>query len=181
MENQAGFREALGDLLAIADASSRRISAEQIRSFFSEWDLSEEQWELVYSYLELNQIAVEGHQADADRLSYLKGEHVQEQETEGEQAAGGLDGEDSRCYAMYLEDLEHIKEIEPGELEMLLASFAAGDQRAKGRLAEIHLKRVVELAREYAGRGVLIGDLIQEGNMALLSAMETVSGGDFGV
>ncbi|HIZ45018.1 MAG TPA: hypothetical protein H9672_09955 [Firmicutes bacterium] len=181
MENQAGFREALGDLLAIADASSRRISAEQIRSFFSEWDLSEEQWELVYSYLELNQIAVEGHQADADRLSYLKGEHVQEQETEGEQAAGGLDGEDSRCYAMYLEDLEHIKEIEPGELEMLLASFAAGDQRAKGRLAEIHLKRVVELAREYAGRGVLIGDLIQEGNMALLSAMETFSGGDFGV
>ena len=57
----------------------------------------------------------------------------------------------------------------------------AGDRAARNRLTEGHLGRVVELAREYAGQGVLMADLIQEGNIALLMAMETFAGGEFGL
>ena len=71
--------------------------------------------------------------------------------------------------------------IREQELDMLLGALASGDRAARNRLAEGHLARVVELAKEYAGRGVLMADLVQEGNMALLMAMESFDGGDFGV
>lgn len=178
MGNQARFKEALGDLLMIAEASGHQVTEEQIQECFSEWELSEEQWKLIYSYLELNQISVEGHDTDRESLSYLKGGAEEKAE---EKKADKLTGEDSRCYQMYLEEIKTIKAISEAELGKLLLALAAGDRQARNRLAEGHLRRVVELAREYAGRGVLMADLVQEGNMALLMAMETFEKGDFGV
>ncbi len=185
MNSQAEFKEALGNLLLIAEASGHQVTEQQIKDCFSGWDLTEEQWKLIYSYLELNQIKVEAHEMDAASLSYLKGRKMPEEsadEAEGRRKKdSGLTGEDSRCYQMYLEELEAVEAIGREELEMLLNRLEDGDRRVRDRLAEGHLRRVVELAKEYAGRGVLMADLIQEGNMALLMAMESFSGGDFGV
>ena len=68
-------------------------------------------------------------------------------------------------YQMYLEELS------------LLERLAAGDVSARERLIEGNLKRVLEYAKEYDGRGLPMGDLVQEGNMALTAlAMEYESG-----
>ncbi len=175
MENQDRFKEALGTLLAKAGEEGNRLTESQIRDCFGEWELSEEQWKLIYSYLDLNKVIVAGHNGDRESLSYLKGG-----EAPGREKAP-LTGEDSRCYQMYLEEIRELGKVRREELEVLALKAAEGDREARNRLAEGYLGRVVELAREYAGRGVLLADLVQEGNMALLTAMDTFASGDFGV
>lgn len=70
-------------------------------------------------------------------------------------------------YQMYLEELEAVKEADEAEEKLLLERLAAGDQAARERLIEGNLKRVLEYAKEYADRGVILNDLVQEANMAL--------------
>ena len=80
-------------------------------------------------------------------------------------------------YQMYLEELEAVAEAGPEEELSLLERLAAGDVSARERLIEGNLKRVLEYAKEYDGRGLPMGDLVQEGNMALTAlAMENESG-----
>ena len=80
-------------------------------------------------------------------------------------------------YQMYLEELEAVAEAGPEEELSLLERLAAGDVSARERLIEGNLKRVLEYAKEDDGRGLPMGDLVQEGNMALTAlAMEYESG-----
>ena len=80
-------------------------------------------------------------------------------------------------YQMYLEELEAVAEAGLEEELSLLERLAAGDVSARERLIEGNLKRVLEYAKEYDGRGLPMGDLVQEGNMALTAlAMEYESG-----
>ena len=80
-------------------------------------------------------------------------------------------------YQMYLEELAAVAEAGPEEELSLLERLAAGDVSARERLIEGNLKRVLEYAKEYDGRGLPMGDLVQEGNMALTAlAMEYESG-----
>ena len=66
-------------------------------------------------------------------------------------------------YQMYLEELEAVAEAGPEEELSLLERLAAGDVSARERLIEGNLKRVLEYAKEYDGRGLPMGDLVQEG------------------
>ncbi len=190
MNDQSEFKAALGDLLLLAKASGLKVTEPQIRECFPGWELTTEQWRLIYSYLELNQITVECHESHPESLSYLRGGDGGEEErggASGKRSKGGassekrLTGEDTKCYRMYLEEIRAIEEISEWELPGLLTAVKLGNRAARNRLAEGHLGRVVELAKEYAGKGVHMADLVQEGNMALLMAMEDFEGGDFGV
>lgn len=82
-------------------------------------------------------------------------------------------------YQMYLEELEEIEGLEPEEEEACLKKLAGGDEWGKKRLIEGNLKTVLAYAREYEDRGVIMNDLVQEANMALMLAVEGFSGGDF--
>lgn len=74
-------------------------------------------------------------------------------------------------YQMYLEEIEMIEACTPEEEAELLARIGLGDETAKNRLLEGSLPYVAELAKPYAGQGVLMGDLIQEANMALILSL----------
>lgn len=71
----------------------------------------------------------------------------------------------------YLEDLKEIKELTKGEREAFIMSAMAGDETAQMIVMQDYLKNVVEIAKLYAGQGVLLEDLIGEGNMALVSSV----------
>jgi RNA polymerase primary sigma factor len=75
-------------------------------------------------------------------------------------------------YQMYLEEMEHIPPCTREEQERLLKEAAEGKKEAKKRLVEGNLRAALEHAREYDGRGVLMTDLVQEANMALMMAVE---------
>lgn len=69
----------------------------------------------------------------------------------------------------YLDDLKETEPLTPGEREAYLLSAMAGDDTAKFNIMNDTLRTVVDIAKLYAGQGVLIEDLIGEGNLALVS------------
>ena len=73
---------------------------------------------------------------------------------------------------MYLKEIGQIKLLTMDEELELADKIAAGDELAKSTLAEANLRLVVSIAKRYVGRGMLFLDLIQEGNIGLMKAVE---------
>ncbi len=73
---------------------------------------------------------------------------------------------------MYLKEIGRVDLLTADEEIALAKRIEAGDIEAKGRLAEANLRLVVSIAKRYVGRGMLFLDLIQEGNMGLMKAVE---------
>ena len=73
---------------------------------------------------------------------------------------------------MYLKEIGRVPLLTPDEEVELAKRMEAGDEEAKRRLAEANLRLVVSIAKRYVGRGMLFLDLIQEGNLGLIKAVE---------
>lgn len=85
-------------------------------------------------------------------------------------------------YQMYLDEMGEIAPCTGDEQLKLISDLRGGNQEAKKRLVEGNLRTALEYAREYDGKGVLLTDLVQEANMALLMAVEEYAkaGGETG-
>lgn len=150
------FLSMLGEIVEIAKTQGGSLSQEEIQEYFKGIELSKEHLDAIYAYLSENKITVKG---------FL---YTPAQEETGEEE------KDSVYLAMYLEDLERIAPEEPGEAERLYLALRSGEEAARARLTEVWLSKVVELARGYQNQGVFIEDLIQEGNIGLLSGLEAL-------
>ena len=73
---------------------------------------------------------------------------------------------------MYLKEIGKVPLLTPEEEQELAKRMAEGDEEAKRRMAEANLRLVVSIAKRYVGRGMLFLDLIQEGNLGLIKAVE---------
>lgn len=73
---------------------------------------------------------------------------------------------------MYLKEIGRISLLSPEEELVLSEQVAGGDEEAKNKLAESNLRLVVSIAKRYVGRGLLFLDLIQEGNIGLMKAVD---------
>lgn len=76
-------------------------------------------------------------------------------------------------YQMYLDELAFIAPCGPDEEKLLLARISEGDETAKRRLTEGCLAYIAELAKAYSDRGLPMGDLVQEANVALIMAVDS--------
>lgn len=151
MQEKSKFLEMLAQLAKKAKMQGGILSQEEIQEYFGSMELSKEQMDAIYTYLTENRITVKG-------FCYIPEEKQME--------------EDSAYLTMYLEDLAYIKPEEPKEIQKLFLRLRSGEEAVKERLTEIWLRRIVELARGYQNQGVFIEDLIQEGNIGLLSGIE---------
>ncbi len=186
MEEQIKFKEGLDALLDLAAASDGTLTMAQIREACGDFHLSGEQLNLVCAYLESNRVKIQDSPVSG-KSRKLSGEPEEETvgKTDGKAAgqekaqAGGQekakdgDGRESAYYKMYLDELKKLRRYRREEEEELIEAMLAGDAQAKERLIEGNLPQVVRISKEYLGQGVLAADLVQEGNMALLLAMET--------
>ena len=73
---------------------------------------------------------------------------------------------------MYLKEIGKVQLLTPEEEMELAVRVSAGDEEAKRRMTEANLRLVVSIARRYVGRGMVLLDLIQEGNLGLIKAVE---------
>ena len=73
---------------------------------------------------------------------------------------------------MYLKDIGRVPLLSSDEEIELARKMQDGDEEAKRRLSEANLRLVVSIAKRYVGRGMLFLDLIQEGNLGLMKAVE---------
>ena len=123
-------------------------------------DLSPEQIEKIYEVLESMGIEVQGAANDVDII---------EEEIDLSVPEGIAIDDPVR---MYLKEIGKVPLLSSEEEMELAKQIEAGSQYAKKKLAEANLRLVVSIAKRYVGRGMLFLDLIQEGNMGLIKAVE---------
>lgn len=145
MEKELQFAKALQKVKELAKLSGNTISKAEIDEEFEKLSLDEEQMKLVYEYLEKANIGID-KEVDTEAL---------------------LTSEDAGYLQYYLEELKELPVVTDGEKEATVLSAMAGDEEAQAKLIQILLPQVVDLAKLYAGQGVLLEDLIGEGNVAL--------------
>ena len=91
---------------------------------------------------------------------------------EGYDITEGLESSTDDSVKMYLKDIGSVPLLNPDEEKALARRMAEGDEYAKNRLSEANLRLVVSIAKRYVGRGMQFLDLIQEGNLGLMKAVE---------
>ena len=173
-ENIVKFEEKLKDLLALGKKKKSILEIQEINDFFSDMELNSEQMEKVFDYLEANNIDVLRISADDDADDDVEIMLSDEDEVDIEKidlsVPDGISIEDP--VRMYLKEIGKVPLLSAEEEVELAKRMAEGDEDAKKRLAEANLRLVVSIAKRYVGRGMLFLDLIQEGNLGLIKAVE---------
>ena len=168
------FLERLKELVALGKKKKSILEIQEINDFFRDMDLSTEQMERVFEYLEANNIDVLRINSDDDDDVDLDAIMSDEEDVDVENidlsVPDGVSVEDP--VRMYLKEIGKVPLLS-AEREIELAQrMEEGDEEAKKELAEANLRLVVSIAKRYVGRGMLFLDLIQEGNLGLIKAVE---------
>ena len=177
--NMGKFSEKLVELLELAKKKKNVLEYQEISDFFKDQPLEVEQMEKVFDFLEASGVDVlritDGNvdelilddDADIDKLD-------EEEEIELDKidlsVPEGVSIEDP--VRMYLKEIGKVSLLSAEEEIELAKKMELGDEAAKKRLAEANLRLVVSIAKRYVGRGMLFLDLIQEGNLGLIKAVE---------
>ena len=168
-ENMAKFGEKLKELVALGKKKKSILELQEINDFFSDMELEAEQMDKIFEYLEASGIDVLRINAEEDAEDEIEIVITEEDEVDVEKidlsVPDGISIEDP--VRMYLKEIGKVPLLSTEEeLEL------DGDEEAKKRLAEANLRLVVSIAKRYVGRGMLFLDLIQEGNLGLIKAVE---------
>ena len=167
------FQQKLKDLLALAKKKKNMLEYQEISDFFSDMQLDAEQYEKILDFLEANNIDVlriTDDDVDDEMLLDVDDEDEIEVEKIDLSVPDGVSIEDP--VRMYLKEIGKVPLLSAEEEIELAKRMELGDQEAKKRLAEANLRLVVSIAKRYVGRGMLFLDLIQEGNLGLIKAVE---------
>ena len=153
------------------------ISNQEILDAIGEMDIDPEQLEKLYDSLE--QAGVEIVETDIEEDLSIEGLDLTGEGGEGSEGSGSGDSSDSSDnisiddpVKVYLKEIGRVPLLTPEEEVELAIRIADGDVSAKQRLSEANLRLVVSIAKRYLGRGMHFLDLIQEGNLGLIKAVE---------
>ena len=141
------------------------MTYKEISDAFCEVEMTPEQLEKVYDIFEKESIEIV---EDLDKE--LEGIEVSREDLEDLSVPEGVNIDDH--VKMYLKEIGKVDLLSPQEETVLAERMSKGDEMAKKRLAEANLRLVVSIAKRYVGRGMLFLDLIQEGNLGLIKAVD---------
>ena len=158
--NQKTYTEKLNELIEVGKSKGVLTYREIIESL-EENEMDSEQIEKMYETFEnLNIDVVE----EIDTIEEIEKENIEEDLPEG------INIDDP--VRMYLKEIGKVTLLTANEEVEIAIKMEQGDPNAKKQLAEANLRLVVSIAKRYVGRGVLFLDLIQEGNLGLIKAVE---------
>ena len=172
-ENIVKFQEKLRELVSLGKKKKGILEIQEINDFFSDMELDSDQMEKVFDYLEANNVDVLRISNDDDDIPdeiVMSDEDDIDVEKIDLSVPDGISIEDP--VRMYLKEIGKVPLLSAEEEVELAKRMADGDEEAKKRLAEANLRLVVSIAKRYVGRGMLFLDLIQEGNLGLIRAVE---------
>lgn len=161
--DEAVFAAKMKGLMALAKKKKRILDNKDIEEQLSDIELDQEQIDKVYDYLESQGIDVVSN-------IELEEENPEDKELDLSIAENSINIDDH--VRMYLKEIGKVALLSGDEEIELAKRIEDGDEMAKRRLAEANLRLVVSIAKKYVGRGMLFLDLIQEGNLGLLKAVE---------
>ncbi|MGM9651510.1 MAG: RNA polymerase sigma factor RpoD [Faecousia sp.] len=181
MEQNEVLHQKLKELMELGKKNGK-VTSRQLLETLDAIDASEEQTDKIYEMLsnagieidvsDVAQIVDEAEElmpTDEDILG------VEEEEQVEDLNPADLVDENvstSDPVRMYLKEIGKIPLLTPEEEQEIAKRMAQGDEEAKKRMIEANLRLVVSIAKRYVGRGMQFLDLIQEGNLGLLKAVE---------
>ncbi len=177
--NMGKFSERVVGLLELAKKKKNVLEYQEINDYFKDMQLDVEQMEKVFEFLEANGVDVlRINENTPDELIIDDDVDIddlnEEEEVELDKidlsVPEGISIEDP--VRMYLKEIGKVSLLTAEEEIELAKRMEEGDEEAKKRLAEANLRLVVSIAKRYVGRGMLFLDLIQEGNLGLIKAVE---------
>ena len=168
--DQQQFLAKLNDLLEMAKKKKNMLEYQEISEYFKDMNLGAEQFEEILEFMEAHNIDVLRISDDDDEDILLDDEDEVEVEQIDLSVPDGVSIEDP--VRMYLKEIGKVPLLSAEEEIELAKRMELGDMEAKKRLAEANLRLVVSIAKRYVGRGMLFLDLIQEGNLGLIKAVE---------
>ena len=177
--NMGKFSEKLVGLLELAKKKKNVLEYQEISDYFKDQPLDAEQMDKIFDFLEASGV-------DVLRITENSADDLM---LDDDMDIDGLDDEEeveldkidlSVPEGVSIEDPVRMSLKEIGKVPLLSAEeeielakkMEQGDENAKKRLAEANLRLVVSIAKRYVGRGMLFLDLIQEGNLGLIKAVE---------
>ncbi len=177
-ELQEQFTKILTKLVEEAKTKKNVLTYKQVNDAFASMPINEEKMDLILEYLEKNNIDVlqdDNVDDTTDLLLDTDDEVILSEEDEVEiiddaDVLEGVSTEDP--VRMYLKEIGNVPLLSTEEEVALAQRVEAGDESAKKQLIEANLRLVVSIAKKYVGRGMPFLDLIQEGNMGLMKAVD---------
>ncbi len=165
MSAQPDKKTVIRDLVEIGKAKGQ-LSTKEILDALGELDFDPEQIEKFYDTLESQGVEIV---EDFDEMQLDENDLVKAGEVELE-GGEGITIDDP--VKVYLKEIGRVPLLTPEEEVDLAVRITNGDEAAKKRLSEANLRLVVSIAKRYQGRGMQFLDLIQEGNLGLIKAVE---------
>ena len=176
-EKTLTFEEKLSKLLELAKSKKNVLDEKEVLAAFAGEELTPEKLDRIYDFLDKKHVDVLkmsndddmdpdlfSEDEDADPENEIDVEHIDLSVPEGI----GVDDP----VRMYLKEIGKVPLLSPDDEIELAKKIELGDEEAKKKLAESNLRLVVSIAKRYAGRGMQLLDLIQEGNLGLIKAVE---------
>ena len=171
----AKFEEKLASVIAMAKKKKNVMDYQEIVNQFAEFNFEEEQYDKIVETLEqkgIDVLRMTDEEDEPDEEALLAVEDAEDVDVENIDLSvpDGISIEDP--VRMYLKEIGKVPLLTADEEIELAQRMEEGDEEAKKRLAEANLRLVVSIAKRYVGRGMLFLDLIQEGNLGLIKAVE---------
>lgn len=168
-ENMLKFTERLKELLESAAKNNNTVEYKTVREFFGDIELTPDKFDKIIAMLESNNIDIIRPTEDEEVLIV----EDEDEEEDNNLDLGNIEGISTEDpVRMYLKEIGKVQLLTLDEEIELAKRIELGDEDAKHRLAEANLRLVVSIAKRYVGRGMLFLDLIQEGNLGLIKAVE---------
>ena len=176
-EAKAAIEKRCEELLEVAKKKKNALELQEVNDFFKELNPTSKQLTGILSFLEENSIdVIRNEEVDDDTLlleldlDMSTNEEIEEVERIDLSVPDSVSIEDP--VRMYLKEIGKVPLLTADEEIELAKRMELGDREAKNKLAEANLRLVVSIAKRYVGRGMLFLDLIQEGNLGLMKAVE---------
>ena len=152
MDKEQLLKQEIEKLISMGKANGS-VTEEEIVAKLERLNVTPEEMELVFSALNEAKITIKEN-APADELDKI------------------IEGNVDDSVKMYLKDIGKVALLTADEEVELAKRMEEGDEEAKKILSEANLRLVVSIAKRYVGRGMQFLDLIQEGNLGLMKAVE---------
>jgi RNA polymerase primary sigma factor len=177
LEEAAVLEGKLNQLLLMEKKKRNVLENQEILDFFAGESLDADKLDQIYDFLENNKVDVlqiGGEELDLDEDLFIEEDIEDEEEIDMENidlsVPEGISVEDP--VRMYLKEIGKVPLLSSEDEIELAKNIELGDDDAKQRLTEANLRLVVSIAKRYVGRGMQFLDLIQEGNLGLIKAVE---------
>ena len=197
--DQNKLLECMEEIKSIAQSQQNRMTKEEIHQYLSDMELHEDQFDAVYQYLAMNGITISGYHPSVsfqeissaddsinetknatgnapEEYTSLSGSPDDNDNTAQDQGARRRISKAERNLELYRREVSALTSHSGAELAALWDCFLAGDASTKEALVHEQLDKVFQIAKSYEKRGIALDEMIAEGNIGILMALERIGG-----